>query len=43
MPHRQVVRNAQIAFEDIREGASFMNSPLIAPDRSDTDIVEPAQ
>jgi hypothetical protein len=41
LPHRQVVHNAQIAFEDIREGMGFMNSPLIAPDQSDTDIVEP--
>jgi hypothetical protein len=41
MPHRQVVHNAQIAFEDIREGAGCMNSPLIAPDRTGTDIVEP--
>jgi hypothetical protein len=40
MPHRQVVHNAQIAFEDVREGAGFMNSPLIAPDRSDTSLVE---
>jgi hypothetical protein len=41
MPHRHVVHNAQIAFEDIREGAGFMNSPLIASDRSDTSLIEP--
>jgi hypothetical protein len=41
MPHRQVVRAAQISFEDIRQGAGFMNSPLIAPDPSDTTLFEP--
>jgi hypothetical protein len=41
MPHRQVVRDAQIAFEDIREGAGFMNEPIIAPNPSDTDLAEP--
>ncbi|HEY3676188.1 MAG TPA: hypothetical protein VGK84_09375, partial [Candidatus Tumulicola sp.] len=41
MPHRQVVRSAQIAFEDVREGSGFMNSPLIAPDLTDTALLEP--
>jgi hypothetical protein len=41
MPHRQVVRAAQISFEDVRPGAGFMNTPLLAPDPSDTTLFEP--
>ncbi len=41
MPHRQVVRDAQISFEDIREGAGFMNEPLIPSDATDTALEEP--
>ncbi len=41
MQHRQVVRGAQIAFDDIHEGAGFMNEPLIQSDATDTDLEEP--
>jgi hypothetical protein len=41
MPHRQVVRDAEIAFEDLHQGSGFMNSPLIAPDQDDTSLIEP--
>ncbi|MEO7201838.1 MAG: hypothetical protein ABI431_03900 [Candidatus Tumulicola sp.] len=43
MPHRQVVRDAQISFEDIREGAGFTNVPLIPSDATDTALAEPDQ
>jgi len=42
MPHRQVVRHAQIAFEGIGEGTGFMNGPLIPSDATDTALEEPA-
>jgi hypothetical protein len=41
MPHRQVVRGAQIAFDDIHQGAGFTNVPLIPSDPTDTDLEEP--
>jgi hypothetical protein len=41
MQHRKVVRNAQIAFEGIREGTGFMNEPLIPSDATDTALEEP--
>jgi hypothetical protein len=41
MQHRQVVRDAQISFGDIREGSGFMNGPLIPSDATDTALEEP--
>jgi hypothetical protein len=41
MSHRQVVRGAQIAFDDIHEGAGFMGVPLIQSDATDTALEEP--
>jgi hypothetical protein len=42
LAHRRVVRDATIAFEDIREpDASLYDRPLLAPEPTDTTLVEP--
>jgi hypothetical protein len=42
LTHRRVVREATIAFEDIRERSSTIyDTPLIEPDVKDTSLVEP--
>jgi hypothetical protein len=43
MPHRRVVHDAEIAFQDIRErGKSIYGMPLIQPDPSAGALVEPS-
>ncbi len=41
LPHRRAVRDAVIAFQDIREPTSFYDTPLVEPDSTDTELVEP--
>lgn len=42
LAHRRVVRDAAIAFEDIREpDGSIYDTPLLQPDQTDTTLVEP--
>ena len=41
LPHRRVVRNAVIAFQDIHEPTSFYDTPLVEPDPTDAPLVEP--
>ena len=42
LPHRRIVRNATIAFEDVREpDATIYDVPLIEPDVQETTLVEP--
>jgi hypothetical protein len=42
LPHRRVVREATVAFEDIHErGSTIYEVPLIEPDVQDTTLVEP--
>ncbi len=41
--HRRVVRDATIAFEDIREpSGAIYDRPIVAPEATDTALVEPA-
>ncbi|HEX3368960.1 MAG TPA: hypothetical protein VHS56_05220 [Candidatus Cybelea sp.] len=41
--HRRIVRDATIAFEDIREpSGSIYDRPLVAPEATNTTLVEPA-
>ncbi len=42
LSHRRVVRDATIAFEDIREQTTFYQTPLVEPDASDESLEEPA-
>ncbi len=43
LAHRRVVREATIAFEDIREPAgTIFDVPLVTPDSTDTALVEPS-
>jgi hypothetical protein len=42
LAHRRVVREAVVAFQDIREpDASLYDTPLIEPEKDDTTLVEP--
>ncbi|HEY1653492.1 MAG TPA: hypothetical protein VGF86_00085 [Candidatus Tumulicola sp.] len=42
MPHRRVVRDATISFDDVREaGATLVDRPLLAPNVDDTTLTEP--
>lgn len=42
LAHRRVVRNAVVAFENIREpGGSLYDTPLIEPERDDSTLIEP--
>lgn len=42
MPHRRVVRNAVIAFDDVRPNdGNFIGKPILTPDIDDTTLVEP--
>lgn len=44
LAHRKVVKDATIAFENVREGgaATIYDRPLIAPEPTDTTLTEPA-
>ena len=41
LPHHRVVRDATIAFEDVREPASIYDAPLIEPAATETSLAEP--
>ncbi len=41
LPHRRVVRDAVIAFQDIHEPTSFYDTPIVEPDPDDAALVEP--
>ncbi|MBV8198184.1 MAG: hypothetical protein JO263_08610 [Candidatus Eremiobacteraeota bacterium] len=44
LEHRRVVRQAVVAFDDIREpGARIYDEPLIAPEASENSLVEPTR
>ena len=41
LAHGRVVRQAAIAFEDVREPAAIFGEPLVTPERKDDTLVEP--
>ncbi len=41
LTHRRVVRNAAIAFQNIREQTTIYDQPLVEPNATDTSLVEP--
>ncbi len=41
LAHRRVVRDAAVAFENISEPTGIYDTPLVAPEATDTSLVEP--
>ncbi len=41
MPHQRVVKDATIAFDDVRENHDFLGEPLLTPPVTDTTLLEP--